>query len=117
MTGERRRVEIITTLQAPMCPRCNREGLLQALVPHTWANSSGVMVQGRCGVVLCSWCDADAPHAAPLITWFHVHGRVQDDIAEEFALLLHDWADHVQVPALDEHAWEAEIELWRRGEL
>ncbi|MFI6705398.1 DUF6300 family protein [Nonomuraea sp. NPDC050478] len=108
-------MDVITTAKPPLCPRCEGEGLLCARVPHGWTNASGAAVEGRTEVVLCAACDAEVPGAAALITWFHVHGQVED--SEEFVRLLVAWAEQVSVPPLDEQRLEAEIELWRNGEL
>ncbi|MBN6051034.1 hypothetical protein JYK22_03720, partial [Nonomuraea sp. RK-328] len=86
-------------------------------VPYGWTNAAGEPVQGRTGIVLCEHCDADAPSAAPLITWFHVNGQVEDDTSEEFLRVLVAWAGHAQVPTLDAPALEEELSMWRRGEL
>ncbi|WP_219505292.1 DUF6300 family protein [Nonomuraea ceibae] len=113
----KRRIDVMTTQEPPLCPRCGAEGLLWARVPHGWANAAGGAVEGRTGVVLCAGCDADAPGAAPLITWFHVHGQAQEQDSEEFARLLVAWAEQVAVPPLDEQRLDTEIEMWRRGDL
>ncbi|MFC7646181.1 DUF6300 family protein [Streptosporangium lutulentum] len=99
------------------CPRCTGKGSLSARVSYGWTNSRGIDVRGWNHVTLCAGCDADAPHAAPLITWFHVHGSVVGDNCEEFVVLLTDWAEHVRVPELDQAALEEEIDAWRCGEL
>ncbi|MFB4276106.1 DUF6300 family protein [Nonomuraea sp. MTCD27] len=111
-----RRIEVLTAEAAPDCPRCGGPGLLHSRVPHTWTNAAGRRVRGYGGVVLCPECDADKPHAAPLITWFHVNGQA-DDGDEEFVRLLVAWAAGVFVPMLDERALEAEVEQRRRGGL
>lgn len=103
-----RRVDLVSTIEPPACPRCGKDGLLLARVPYGWDNAAGNRVEGRSAVVLCGPCDADAPHAAPLITWFHVNGSVQDDSSEEFVRLLLMWAEHAAVPRLDEQALEEE---------
>ncbi|MEV0227940.1 DUF6300 family protein [Nonomuraea sp. NPDC050786] len=108
-----RRVDVVTTDDAPACPRCGGEGLLWARVPHSWENAAGERVDGLSGVVLCPGCDARTPHAAALITWFHVNGRTGHEDAE-FARLLVAWATNVFVPELDEQALEDEVERWRR---
>ncbi|MEO3871044.1 DUF6300 family protein [Nonomuraea sp. B12E4] len=112
----RRGVDVVAADDAPACPRCRREGLLWARVPNRWVNAAGRRVEGYSGVVLCSECDARVPHAAALITWFHVNGRA-DDADAEFARLLAAWAASLDVPEPDERALEAEIERWRHGEL
>lgn len=116
MTGPRR-VEIVSIVEPPACPRCGNDGLLLARVPYGWVNSAGNRVDGRNGVVLCGGCHDDVPHAAALITWFQVNGSVEDDTSEEFARLLVAWAEHVEAPALDEQALEDEIAQWRNGDL
>ncbi|GAA3518217.1 hypothetical protein FHR32_006324 [Streptosporangium album] len=90
---------------------------MSALVSHGWTNASGADVRGWVTVVLCADCDADAPHAAPLITWFHVHGSVDADNDAAFLALLTEWAKNVRVATLDEATLEEEITAWRRGEL
>ncbi|TMR96646.1 hypothetical protein EJK15_22385 [Nonomuraea basaltis] len=104
-------------MEVPACPRCGDEALLSARVPYGWTNTGGTAVEGRTGFVLCATCDAAAPGAAPLITWFHVHGQVEQEYSEEFVRLLVAWTEQVSVPPLDEHLLETEIELSRRGEL
>jgi hypothetical protein len=116
VTGQRR-IDIVTAEEPPTCPRCSAEGLLLARVPHGWTNAGGAAVEGRNGVVLCAGCDTDAPAAAPLITWFHVHGSVVPEQEEESARLLVAWAEQVSVLAVDEQRLEAETALWRSGEL
>ncbi|TMR24802.1 hypothetical protein ETD86_03465 [Nonomuraea turkmeniaca] len=113
----KRQIDVITTDESPICPRCGKEALLLARMPHGWVNASGELVDGRSDVVLCADCDADAPHAAPLITWFHVHGRVERDNSEEFVNLLVVWTEGMSVPPLDERRLETEVELWRSGNL
>jgi hypothetical protein len=103
-------IEIISSPTPPQCSRCGGDGLLSALVPHGWTNTSGRSVRGRMTVVLCSRCDADAPYAALLITWFHVNGVVDGEVAEDFLDLLGMWAGHLELPALDEDALDDDIE-------
>ncbi|MFD8531550.1 DUF6300 family protein [Streptosporangium canum] len=110
-------IEIRSASEPSPCPRCGKDGILSALVSHGWTNASGGDVRGWVTVVLCADCDADAPHSAPLITWFHVNGIIDADNSGEFVKLLHSWAEHVRVPDLDEAALEREIDAWRRGEL
>ncbi|MEV0996863.1 DUF6300 family protein [Nonomuraea sp. NPDC050202] len=112
----RRQIDVMSSDDVPECPRCGKEGLLYARVPHGWVNAAGERVDGYTGVVLCADCDANATHSGPLITWFHVNGEA-DDEDPEFVRLLIAWATHVFVPMLDEQALEDEIEQWRRGEL
>ncbi|MER6949170.1 DUF6300 family protein [Nonomuraea sp. NPDC000554] len=116
MTG-RRRVDVLITDELPVCPRCTREGLLLARVPYGWANACAGRADGCTGVVLCAACDTAAPHAAPLITWFQVHGQVNGGNSEEFVRLAVAWADDLSVPPLDEQELESEFDRWRRGEL
>ncbi|GAA2311499.1 hypothetical protein GCM10010149_72740 [Nonomuraea roseoviolacea subsp. roseoviolacea] len=113
----RRRIDLAVSDEPPTCPRCAGRGLALVRVPYGWTNAAGVPVRSRTGIVLCERCDADTPHAAPLITWFHVHGRVRDDTGAEFARVLRAWAEHAEVPPLDERALEDEIALWGRGAL
>ncbi|SEG65486.1 hypothetical protein SAMN05444920_103736 [Nonomuraea solani] len=110
-----RRIEVVTEAAPPDCPRCGGASLLWARVPHGWENATGGRVEGYSGVVLCGSCDADRPHAAALITWFHVHGRA-DDTDEEFVRLLVAWTAGVVIPALDERALKDEVERWTLGE-
>ncbi|MBF8192569.1 hypothetical protein ITP53_44195 [Nonomuraea sp. K274] len=112
-----RQVDVLTTGEPPTCPRCEGDGLLSALVPYGWANAAGDPVDGRTGVVLCATCDASAPHAAPLITWFRVHGHVADQRGKEFVRLLVAWAGSVSVSPLDERTLDEEIGQWRNGSL
>ncbi|WP_336214866.1 DUF6300 family protein [Nonomuraea sp. LPB2021202275-12-8] len=113
----KRRIDAMTTANPPSCARCGGEALLWVRVPHGWPNAGGATVQGRTGVVLCATCDVDAPGAAALITWFHVHGQVEEEDSEEFVRLLVAWAEQVSVPPLDEQRLETEIDMWRRGNL
>ncbi|MFC5827971.1 DUF6300 family protein [Nonomuraea insulae] len=108
-----RRIDVIATDDAPACPRCGGESLLYARAPHTWTNTAGEPVNGYTGVVLCPECDASTPHAAPLITWFHVNGQA-DEEDEGFVSLLVAWATSIFVPTLDEQALDDEIDRWRR---
>jgi Family of unknown function (DUF6300) len=101
----------------PSCPRCGREGLLSAQVPHEWRNNRGTIVRGTRAVVLCPRCDAGDPAAYPLILFFAVHGQVTGETAEEFASLLRGWASQARAPDVDQDALEAELQAWRRGEL
>ncbi|TDD56384.1 hypothetical protein E1286_01750 [Nonomuraea terrae] len=110
-----RRIDIVSSQEPPTCPRCRQEGLLLARVPYGWTNAGGAAVEGRNEVVLCAACDTNAPHAAPLIAWFHVRGTVEPDYSEEFLRLLAGWAEQVSVPPLDRQRLETEIEQWRRG--
>ncbi|MEV0618440.1 DUF6300 family protein [Nonomuraea sp. NPDC050404] len=110
-----RRIDVVTCGEAPACARCGAESLLWARVPHAWDNAAGERVEGYSGVVLCPECDARTPHAAALITWFHVNGAA-DDEDPEFVRLLVAWTAGVCIPALDERALRDEIEQWRRGE-
>ncbi|MEV5896345.1 DUF6300 family protein [Nonomuraea fuscirosea] len=109
-----RRIEVISSDDAPECPRCDREGLLYARVPHGWHNAAGARVEGYSGVVLCPDCDARQAHAAPLISWFHVNGEA-DDGDPDFVRLFVAWASQAFVPTLNERALEDEIELCREG--
>ncbi|MEV4014286.1 DUF6300 family protein [Nonomuraea angiospora] len=108
-----RRIEVISSDDAPECPRCGRAGLLYARVPNGWYNAAGARVDGYTGVVLCSDCDPRDLLAAPLISWFHVNGEA-DDEDHEFVRLFIAWATNVFVPMLNEQALEDEIEQWRR---
>ncbi|GGQ12712.1 DUF6300 family protein [Streptosporangium pseudovulgare] len=110
-----RPVEVVSVVEPPVCPRCDGEGLLSALVAHGWTNARGAAVRGRVPVVLCARCDSGDPHAGPLITWFHVHGTVTGDVAEAFTRLLDQWTGHLRPPTLDGAALEADA--WRHGEL
>lgn len=112
-----RGLDLVRTEEAPSCPRCGGEGLLSVSVPHEWRNNRGATVPGFGAVVLCPRCDGHDPAAAPLITFFTVHGQVSEDTAEEFTALVHTWAAHARVPEPDPVALEREAEAWRRGEL
>ncbi|WP_433437186.1 DUF6300 family protein [Nonomuraea sp. CA-141351] len=107
----------MTAQEPSSCPRCRREGLLLVRVPYGWTNAEGTAVDGRNGVVLCAACDAQAPHAAPLFTWFHVNSGVERETSEEFVRLLVAWAESASVPPLDEGRLDEEISLWRSGSL
>ncbi|MFI7134721.1 DUF6300 family protein [Nonomuraea sp. NPDC050153] len=110
------RIDVVTTDDAPACPRCGCEALLWARIPHGWTNTAGERVESYSGGVLCPACDAQTPHAAALITWFHVNGQA-DDEDTEFVQLLVAWATSVLMTELNEQALEDEIEQWRRGAL
>ena len=111
-----RRIDVVTAEGAPRCPTCAREALLLARVPYGWTNAVGERVEGYSGVVLCPECDARTPHAAPLITWFHVNGQADDEDAE-FVELLVAWATTAFVPELEQRALGDEIDRWRRSSL
>jgi hypothetical protein len=85
-------------------------------VPHTIEATRGP-VHGYHVVVLCPVCDADAPGAAGLITFFHVHGQVTASTVDEAAALLSAWAATLTVRTVTPQAWEDDYQAWLRGEL
>lgn len=110
-------IMLARTGDQPPCPRCGRDGLLSAQVPHGWRNTRGTMVRGTRVVVLCPRCDAGDPAAGPLVLFFAVHGHVTGETTEEFASLLRNWASQAKAPEVDQDALEAELQAWRCGEL
>lgn len=81
-------VQVVTDDEPAACTRCGDDGLLAVRVPR-----------GRRTVnwVLCSGCDRDQPGAAALITFFHVHGRVDDAAGlAEFSRLLQLWINELR---------------------
>jgi len=62
-------------------------------------------------------CDAGKPGAAPLITYFHVHGLVDAGTVSECAALIQAWADSITIPGLDQTQLDKEIHAWERGDL
>jgi hypothetical protein len=112
-----RPVTVRITQDQPCCPRCGAAGLLTAGVPHGWVNPDGTATSGVIPVVLCASCDANEPGAAPLITYFHVHGQVDAASVAECAALIQGWADSLTVAPLDQVQLEEEIRAWQRGDL
>jgi hypothetical protein len=98
------------------CPRCDREGLLSASVPHGATNSSGRQVRGHLPVVLCQSCDADDPAAGPIITFFLVHEQVTIDNAQDFSRLARAWAAQLRAPVFDPKAFETDLAAWEAGD-
>jgi hypothetical protein len=110
------RAEIVVSASTPACPRCGGDGLAAARVPHTIQAARGPRHRYHL-VVLCATCDADAPGAAPLITFFHVHEQVTSETMDTFAALLSTWVGALTVPTVDPVAWEEEFHARRRGDL
>jgi hypothetical protein len=90
---------------------------MHAKVPHGWTDPHGSITAGTLPVIICEQCDAGQPHAAALITYFHVHGQVTSDTITEFAALAQAWADSITIPPLDHQQLDAEIRAWRDGTL
>ncbi|WP_433464024.1 DUF6300 family protein [Spirillospora sp. CA-128828] len=107
----------MSAAHAPACPRCGGDGLLAARVPHNIERPDGHLVRGTTQVVLCPGCDADQPAAGPLITYFHVHGQVNDDTVAQCADLIHTWVASIHIPPADIEQIDAEAEAWRSGDL
>lgn len=112
-----RRVEVRSTKDLPCCPRCGRQGLLTADVPHGWDNADGTHTHGAIPVVLCAACDHDSPTGGPLIVYLLVHEQITAETLHECAALIKRWADSISLPPPNPEALEAEIAAWRRGEL
>jgi|SRR5580658_10169283 hypothetical protein len=110
-------IRLVQVSAQPSCPRCGGEGLLSAQVPEGGRNNRGQPAWGSRVIVLCSRCDADDPAAGALVLFSAIHDSITDDIAEEFAFLLRNWASQALVPDVDLEALEAELEAWHRGEL
>jgi len=101
----------------PCCPRCGRQGLLAADIPHGLEDVGGTATHGTIPVVLCSACDHDSPTAGPLIVYLLVHEQVTVENLQECAALIRLWADSITIPAANAEALEAETSAWRQGEL
>jgi hypothetical protein len=97
--------EVVVSAATPACPRCGGDGLAAARVPHTIQAARGPL-HGYHLVVLCAACDADAPAAAPLITFFHVHDQVTSETMDTFAALLSTWVDALTMGPVDPVAWD-----------
>jgi hypothetical protein len=115
--GTGRPPEIVVDRQPAVCRRCQHDGILSACVPHGWSDASGMRTQGIRRWVLCPRCDCDRPGAAGLITFFLVHGRVDDPSqVEEFSCLLREWITQLQALETDPDAFERDVEAWKRGD-
>ncbi|MEU2763192.1 DUF6300 family protein [Streptomyces sp. NPDC007094] len=101
----------------PPCRRCERPGLMLARFPNSWKNQRGEDVTGVREVTLCSFCDAAAPAAAPLLALFDGNGEVAERDLTRFAELAADWTAEVARRKVNEEDLAAEEELFRRGEL
>jgi hypothetical protein len=101
----------------PDCPRCGGLPLMTAYVPHGWPNPDGTWTGGTIPVVLCPACDAANQAAAPLITYFHVHGAVDEATVIECAALIQAWTDSLSIPPLDQARLNAETRAWHLGDL
>ncbi|MEU6033996.1 DUF6300 family protein [Actinomadura sp. NPDC047616] len=101
----------------PPCPRCGDQVLLTARMPYPIQRSDGHWVHGTTEVLLCPNCDFDDPTAGALITYFHVHGKVDTDTVRQGADLIRAWIDSNPIRRPDAAAIEAEFEAWKRGEL
>lgn len=110
-------IDVVSSAQPPTCPRCGAEGLLAARVPHTLDRPDGHRVHGTTVVVLCPSCDAGHPTGGPLITFFHVHGSVDDDTVTQAAELIAAWVASISIPPPDADQIDAETEAWYRGDL
>lgn len=110
-------IDVVSSAQPPTCPRCGAEGLLAARVPHTLDRPDGRSVHGTTVVVLCPSCDVGHPAGGPLITFFHVHGSVDDNTVTQAAELIAAWVASISTPAPDVDQIDAETEAWYRGDL
>lgn len=100
------------------CHRCDGELYLSVRVPHPhYMKAPGQ--PGRIRVAtLCPRCDVGNTQAHPLLAFFAVHSRVDDENAQEFADLVQAWVESLPPPReVDIEALEAEIAAWRNGEL
>ncbi|WP_308203314.1 DUF6300 family protein [Frankia gtarii] len=109
------RVEVVLSADAPVCPRCCRNGLLSARLPHDIIGRRAVM-RGTHVVVLCEACDVGDAAAGALITFFAVHERIDDTTLTEAAPLIAAWTASIQIPQVDPEAWETDYQAWLRGE-
>lgn len=110
-------IDVVSTTESPPCPTCGGECLLSARVRHQIERTDGHLVNGTSVVVLCPRCDADSPTAGPLITFFHVHGVIDETTVHQSADLIHAWTTSIRIPQPDIGAIDDEAEAWRRGEL
>lgn len=115
--GGSRPVNVVSIGQVPACPRCGGEGLLLARVPHHIDRPDGHRIHGKGEVVLCPSCDADHPSGGPLITFFHVHGTVDEGTVAQAADLIAAWAASVRVTSPNLELLDEEAEAWHRGDL
>jgi hypothetical protein len=112
-----RAITIHVTEDQPACPHCGTPALLAARVPHGRDNPDGTTTRGTITTLLCAQCDADKPAAAPLITYFHVHGQIDATTVGEAAALIQAWAHGITIPPVDLTQLEAEMRAWRAGDL
>lgn len=112
-----RPIDVVSAAHVPACPKCSEDGLLSARVPHNIERPDGYIVHGTTQVVLCPRCDADQPAAGALITYFHVHGQVNDDTLTQAADLIAAWATSISIPPPDLDQIDAEAAAWRSGDL
>jgi hypothetical protein len=100
----------------PVCPRCDTKSLLAVWVPHDLEKTDGGLVDGRGMVLLCETCGSDERYGAALITFFRVHGIVDESNLAEFARLVNTWARQTRVRTVDPEAFQADLAAWYRGE-
>jgi hypothetical protein len=112
-----RQITLRVTQDQPACPHCAAPALLAADVPHGWANPDGTTTSGTITVLLCPHCDTSKPGAAPLITYFTVHGQVDAQTISECAALIQAWVDSITIPPIDLARLEEEIRAWQQGDL
>ncbi|MEU9019267.1 DUF6300 family protein [Actinomadura sp. NPDC048394] len=112
-----RPIDVVSAAHPPACPSCGESGLLSARVPHDIKRPDGHIIHGTTQVVLCQTCDASAPAAGALITYFHVHGTIDTDTIDQAADLIGAWVNSIYIPPPDIDQIDAEAEAWRRGEL
>lgn len=110
-------IDVTSSAGTPNCPRCDGPGLMAARLPYGWERADGQRTNGTTTLVLCPTCDANDPHAGPLITFFHVHGEVTNATVQDAADLIMLWAENIHIPELDIVALEEEAEAWRNGNL
>jgi len=112
-----RPIEIQLVGRLPCCPRCGRQGLLAADIPHGLEDADWTATHGTIPVVLCAACDHDSPTAGPLIVYLLVHEQITAESLQECAAMMRLWADGISIPAVNAEELEAETSAWRQGEL
>jgi hypothetical protein len=116
-TQPSRPVTVRLTRDEASCLRCGTIALLTAGMPHGLTEQDGTVTRSTIPVLLCPVCDTDKPSAAPLITYFNVHGQVDAGTIEECAALIQAWVDSIAVPPLDHAQLDEEIRAWHQGDL
>jgi hypothetical protein len=103
--------------ESPACPKCGQLGILAAWMPHGWDNANGAhLVEGKALVLLCNTCSRDDRDAAPLLTFFDVHGELTEESIDHFVPLVRAWLQRAQVQQVDSEDFEADVQAWQRGE-